>query len=134
MNTRHGHANGWVEDGGYNNNASIPQNIDGYSNQPRRDVLSSYDQRSAPVFRASSSSFYPGQVAAPGDRPIMAAESFPPRHPHVFHPTGFHHSEMNGRTGISSDRYRSFAEESSVPSQFAHEVWVFQRLFVKPFA
>lgn len=124
MNTPNGCANGWVEDGGYNNNASIPQNNYGYSNQPRRDVLSSYDQRSAPAFRASSSCFYPGQIAAPGERPIMAAESFPSRHSQAFHPTGFHYSEMNSRTGISSDRYRSFAEESSVPDRFAQEVWV----------
>ncbi|XP_057805458.1 probable E3 ubiquitin-protein ligase ZFP1 [Salvia miltiorrhiza] len=119
-NALNSHANGSVDGCGYNNNASMPQNNYVYLNQPRREVQSSYE-RSAPTFRASSSNFYPGQVAASGEGPVMASDSFPSRHSQAFSTAGFRYSERNGRTGISSDRYRPFAEESSAPDRAAHE-------------
>ncbi|KAH6798792.1 hypothetical protein C2S51_035276 [Perilla frutescens var. frutescens] len=121
LNALNSYANTSVETGGYINNASIPQNNYGYLNQSRREVQSSFNQRPAPAFRASSSSFYPGQVAASGEGLVMAAESFPSRHSQAFSTMGFRHSERNGRTGISNDRYRSFAEDSSVPDRVMPE-------------
>lgn len=121
LNTLNSYANNSVESGGYSNNASIPQNNYGYLNQSRREVQSSYDQRPALAFRASSSSFYPDQVPASGEGPVVAAEGFPSRHSQAFPTVGFRYSERNVRTGILNDRYRSFAEESSVPDRVAPE-------------
>lgn len=120
-----------MESGGYSNNASIPQNNYGYLNQSRREVQSSYDQRPALAFRASSSSFYPGQVPASGEGPVVAAEGFPSRHSQAFSTIGFRYSERNVRTGILNDRYRSFAEESSVPDRVAPEVWVYPNHYLE---
>ncbi|KAL1565984.1 RING-type E3 ubiquitin transferase [Salvia divinorum] len=118
LNALNSHANGSVDSGGYNNNAPIPQNSYGYSNQPRIEVQTSYDQSSAHTYWASSGNFYQRQVAVSGEGPAMAADSFPSRHLQAFSTPGFHYSERNGRT---SDGYRPIAEESSAPDRAAHE-------------
>ncbi|KAK6126187.1 hypothetical protein DH2020_040068 [Rehmannia glutinosa] len=118
LNALNSHGNGFVDSGGYShNNATsnrnyIPQNANCNVNQPIRGIRSGYDQRSVPAFRTSSSNFHAEQIAASDEGLQMAAESYPPRHPRAFPTIRLRNSERNGRTGISSDRYRSFTEEA----------------------
>ncbi|KAL3642562.1 hypothetical protein CASFOL_013377 [Castilleja foliolosa] len=113
--TNNHHPDSSVEIQAYNHNDDtinrnhVPQNVSSHLNpsQSVRGVRSSYSQRSTPTFRASSSNFRAGPVAA-SDEGQNIAESYPPSR----HPRGFSNFDRNVRSCLSSDRYRYFNEAS----------------------
>ncbi|KAG8376536.1 hypothetical protein BUALT_Bualt09G0073700 [Buddleja alternifolia] len=126
LNTLNSHPNGSIEIGGYNNDVTsninhVPQNVNCQLNQSVRGVRSAYGHRSNPTFRASSSNFCPGHVAVADEGQHMAVESYPSRHPRAFSTLRSHNIDRNGRTSISSDRYRSFTEAASFRDRLTPE-------------
>ncbi|KAI3447603.1 hypothetical protein Pfo_004268 [Paulownia fortunei] len=126
LNALNSYVNGSVESGGHcniatTNRSPVPQNANSNLNQSVRGIRSGYEQRSVPAFRASSSNFHPGQVAASDEGLQMAAESYPSRHQRTFSTIRLRNSGRNGRTGISNDRYRSFTEEASLRDRLTPE-------------
>ncbi|GFP83763.1 probable E3 ubiquitin-protein ligase hip1 [Phtheirospermum japonicum] len=123
------HPNSSVEIGACNHNDvtlnrnHVPQNVSSHLNQSQsvRGVRSSYGQRSAPTFRASSSNFRAGPVAAP-DEGQHIAESYPlSRHPRGFPNPRLRNVDRNVRSCVSSDRYRYFNEEASFRDRLTPE-------------
>ncbi|KAI3473255.1 hypothetical protein Pfo_029847 [Paulownia fortunei] len=126
LNALNGHPNSSLEIGGYSNDVTsnrnhVPQNVNSYLNQSVRGVRSGYGQRSVPTFRGSSSNFRPGHVAGSDEGQHMVAESYPSRHPRAFSNLRLRNVDRNGRTCISSDRYRSFTEEASFRDRLTPE-------------
>ncbi|KAJ7972423.1 RING finger protein [Quillaja saponaria] len=118
-------SNASVDIGGYHHefytsrNPSVPQSFPGNSTQSVRGVRSNYSQRSTPAFRASSS-LHLGH-GTPDDGLRMVAESYSSRHTRPLATTGWHNTDRNGRSRISSDRFRSLADEPSLHEQFSSE-------------
>lgn len=125
LNAVNSYASSLVESGSYSNNGTsnrnhVPHYANSTLNQSVRGIQSSFDQRSVQASRASSSNLHPGQMAASDEVSQMAGESYP--HPRAYSTIRFRTSETHGRTGISSDRYRSFVEEARLRDQLAPEV------------
>ncbi|KAL3839642.1 hypothetical protein ACJIZ3_024233 [Penstemon smallii] len=126
LNIPNSHPSGSLEIGGYRNDVAsntnpVPQNVNSNLNQSVRGVRSGYGQRSVPSFRASSSNFRPGHVAAPDEGLQMMGENYPSRHPRPFSNVRFRNIDRNGRTLISSDRYRSSTEEANFRDRLTPE-------------
>lgn len=99
----------------------IPHNI---TSQPVRGARSSYDQRSAPAFRASSSSNLRLGYTDNGNEglQLVAGNHSSRHHSRGFSSTGWRNNERSGRSRISSERYRFFHHDHmSLHEQFAHE-------------
>ncbi|KAG2690208.1 hypothetical protein I3760_09G176900 [Carya illinoinensis] len=117
-----------AEIGGYHHNfitsrnPVAPQNFHASSTQSVRGVRSSsFSQRSSPAFRASSSSLRLGH-AAPSDGGLqLVAESYSPRHPRPLSTIGWRNGDRNGRSRISTGRYRSLPNEAGVHDRFSSE-------------
>ncbi|XP_047336651.1 probable E3 ubiquitin-protein ligase ZFP1 [Impatiens glandulifera] len=110
---------------GYHNDFSssrppIPHNI---TSQPSRGARSSYDQRSAPAFRPSSSNLRLGYNDNRDEGLQLVAGNHSSRqHSRGFSSTGWRNNERSGRTRVSSDRYRSFHHDHmSLHEQFSHQ-------------
>ncbi|CAK8543830.1 unnamed protein product [Lathyrus sativus] len=89
--------------------------------QTARGTRSNYSQRSTPAFRASSN-LRLGQ-AAPSDIGLpMVAEGYSSRHPRPLATVGWRNGDRNGRSRISSERYRSLADEAGLHARFSSEV------------
>ncbi|XP_011094684.1 uncharacterized RING finger protein C4G3.12c [Sesamum indicum] len=125
LNTLNSHPNSSLENGGYNNDVTsrnhVPPNANNHLNQPIRGVRSGYSQRSAPTFRASSSNFRPGHIAASDGGQQMVAESYPSRHPRAASNLRLRHVDRHGRTFVSTERHRSFAEDASFRDRLTPE-------------
>lgn len=52
----------------------------------------------------------------------MVAESYSSRHPRPLTTVGWRNSDRNGRSRISSERYRSLADEAGLHARFSSEV------------
>ncbi|CAA0836486.1 RING/U-box superfamily protein [Striga hermonthica] len=111
--------NNSVEIGAYNSDVRnhVPQNVGNHLNQSVRGVRSSYGQRSAPTFRASSNNFRP---PAPDERQHVG-ESYPSRHSRALSNLRLRSLDRNVRTCISGDRYRYLSEEASFRDRLAPE-------------
>ncbi|KAJ7976979.1 RING/U-box superfamily protein [Quillaja saponaria] len=118
-------SNGSVDIGGYHHeyttsrNPSVPQSFPSNSTQSVRGVRSNYSQRSTPAFRASSNSRL--GHGTPDDGLHMVAENYSSRHPRPLATIGWRNNDRNGRSRISSDRYRSLADEASLHDRFSSE-------------
>ncbi|XP_045798781.1 probable E3 ubiquitin-protein ligase RHG1A isoform X4 [Trifolium pratense] len=88
--------------------------------QTARGTRSNYSQRSAPAYRASSS-LRLGHPPSENNGLPMVAESHPSRHPRPLTTIGWRNSDRNGRSRISSERYRALADEASLHARFASE-------------
>ncbi|GAU35319.1 hypothetical protein TSUD_337110 [Trifolium subterraneum] len=88
--------------------------------QTARGTRSNYSQRSAPAYRASSS-LRLGHAPSDNNGLPMVAESHPSRHPRPLTTIGWRNSDRNGRSRISSERYRALADEASLHARFASE-------------
>lgn len=117
LNTLNYHSNGSLETGVLNNDVSnrnhITQNVGSNLNQSVRGSRSGYGQRSSPIFRASSSNFCPGYVAASDEGQQMVAKGHPSRHPRPCSNLRFRNVDRIGRSYVSSERYRASTEEAS---------------------
>ncbi|KAK4353319.1 hypothetical protein RND71_028837 [Anisodus tanguticus] len=102
------------------NRSSLPQHLPDYL-QSSRGVRSSYNQRSSPAFRTSSSYLCHGHVGTSDDASQLFAEGYSSRHSRPFSTLGLRSSDRNGRTRVSSDRYRSLAGEAGFREQLASE-------------
>ncbi|MED6160992.1 hypothetical protein PIB30_056494 [Stylosanthes scabra] len=78
--------------------------------QTARGVRSNYSQRLTPAFRASSG-LRLGHATPSDDGLPMVGESYSSRHPRPLTTIGWRNGDRNGRPRISSDRYRSLADE-----------------------
>ncbi|XP_061350547.1 probable E3 ubiquitin-protein ligase RHG1A [Gastrolobium bilobum] len=105
---------------GTSRNPTAPQSFHNNLTQSARGVRSNYSQRSAPTFRASSS-LRLGHVTPSDDGLHMVAESYSSRHPRPLTTIGWRNSDRNGRSRISSDRYRSLANEIGLNDRFSSE-------------
>lgn len=103
------------------NRTSLPQHLPG-SLPSSRGVRSSYSQRSSPTFRTSSSYLRHGHVGTSDDGSQLFAEGYSSRHSRPLSTLGLRSSDRNGRTRVSSDRYRSLAGEAGFREQVASEV------------
>lgn len=102
------------------NRSSLPQHLPG--NLPSsRGVRSSYSQRSSPTFRTSSSYLRHGHVGTSDDASQLLAEGYSSRHSRPLSTLGLRSSDRNGRTRVSSDRYRSLAGDAGFREQLASE-------------
>lgn len=88
--------------------------------QSARGIRSNYSHRSTPTFRASSS-LRLGHATPSDDGMPMVAESYPSRHPRPLTTIGWRNGDRNGRSRISSDRYRSLAAEAGLHDRFSSE-------------
>ncbi|XP_060201592.1 probable E3 ubiquitin-protein ligase ZFP1 isoform X2 [Lycium barbarum] len=102
------------------NRSSLPQHLPG-NLQSSRGVRSSYNQRSSPAFRASSSYLRHGHVGTSDDASQMFAEGYSSRHSRPLSTLGLRSSDRNGRARVSSDRYRSLAGDAGFREQLASE-------------
>ncbi|KAH6805958.1 hypothetical protein C2S51_030789 [Perilla frutescens var. frutescens] len=118
LNTLHNHPNGSFEIGGTNNDVSnrnhIPENVSNNLNQSVRGVRSDYGQRSTSTFRASSSNFSSGYLAASDEGQQMVAKSYPSRHPRPSSNLRLRNVDRIGRNYVSSERYRGSNVEGVV--------------------
>lgn len=117
------------------NRSSLPQHLPG-NLQSSRGVRSSYSQRSSPSFRTSSSYLRHGHVGSSDDASQLFAEGYSSRHSRPLSTLGPRSSDRNGRTRISSDRYRSLAGEAGFREQLASEVCIlilYKKLSCRPF-
>lgn len=86
--------------------------------QTARGTRSNYSQRSTPAYRASSS-LRLGQ-ATPSDNGLpMVAEGYSSRHPRLLNTVGWRNSDRNGRSRISSERYRSLADQAALHARLS---------------
>ncbi|XP_027929423.1 probable E3 ubiquitin-protein ligase HIP1 [Vigna unguiculata] len=88
--------------------------------QNARGIQSNYSQRSTPTFGASSS-LRMGHVTSLDEGLPMVAESYSSRHPRPLSTLGWRNGDRNGRSRISSQRYRTLTEESGLAERFASE-------------
>lgn len=118
-----------AEIGGYHHNfitsrnPVAPQSFHANLNHSVRGVRSSsFSQRSSPAFRASSSSLRLGH-ATPSDGGLqLVTENYSPRHPRPLSSIGWRNGDHNGRSRISTGRYRSLPNEAGVHDRFSSEV------------
>ena len=89
--------------------------------QTSRGTRSNYSQRSTPAFRASSS-LRLGYVPPSETGLPTIPESYPSRHPRPLFTNGWRNSDRNGRSRISSERYRSFTDEAALYARFSSEI------------
>ncbi len=87
-----------------------------------RGVRSSYTQRSNPTFRASTSSLRVGHVAPSDEGMPLVAEGYSSRHPRPLSSIGWRNGDRNGRSRISTERYRSVPDEAGLHDRFSSEV------------
>ncbi|KAK7396556.1 hypothetical protein VNO78_17644 [Psophocarpus tetragonolobus] len=109
---------GFHHEFGTSRNSNPPQTFHNNQTQTGRGIRSNYSQRSTPTFRASSS-LRLGHVTSLDDG--MAAGSYPSRHPRPLSIIGWRNGDRNGRSRISSERYRSLTEESGVHDRISSE-------------
>ncbi|KVH90473.1 uncharacterized RING finger protein P4H10.07 [Cynara cardunculus var. scolymus] len=103
-----------VEIGQQNNNPltrsnHVLQNFQGLSVQSVRGVRSSYSQRPASTFRASSSNLRLGHSVATDEGLQLATNNYTSRHPRPSSTIGWHTSDRSGRARMSSERHRSLS-------------------------
>ncbi|XP_028775167.1 probable E3 ubiquitin-protein ligase RHG1A isoform X2 [Neltuma alba] len=121
-----GASNASVDVGGYHHefgtsrNPIVPQSLHNNLTQTARGVRSNFSQRSAPPFR-SSSSLRLGHVATSDDGLQVVADSYSSRHPRPLATTGWRNTDRNGRSRISSDRYRQVADAPGLHDRFSSE-------------
>lgn len=99
----------------------VPQSFHGASTQPVRGVRSSYTQRSAPTFRASSSNTRMGHVGSSDEGLQLVTENYSSRHPRPLSAVAWRHSDRGGRSRISNERYRTLSDEPSLHDRFSSE-------------
>ncbi|XP_059462607.1 probable E3 ubiquitin-protein ligase HIP1 isoform X2 [Corylus avellana] len=122
-----GASNSSAEIGGYHHdfvasrNPVAPQSFHANSTQSVRGVRSSFTQRSGPTFRASSSSLRLGHVAPSDEGLQLVAESHSSRHPRPLSTIGWRNGDRNGRSRISTERYRSLPDEAGLHDRFSSE-------------
>lgn len=124
-----GASNASVDVGGYHHeyntsiNPPVPQSLHGNFAHTARGVRSHYSQRSTPTptFRASSS-LRLGHMVPSDDGLHMVAEGYSSRHPRPLAAISWRHSDRNGRSRISSERYRSLTDEAGLHDRFSPEV------------
>ncbi|KAH1258606.1 E3 ubiquitin-protein ligase MBR2 [Glycine max] len=109
---------GFHHEFGTSRNPTAPQSFHNTQTQTARGIRSNYSQRSTPTFRASSS-LRLGQVTSDDGLP-MVAESYSSRLPRPLSTIGRRNDDRNGRSRISSERYRSLAE-SGLHDRFSSE-------------
>nr|CAA70734.1 RING-finger protein [Lotus japonicus]CAA85321.1 protein containing C-terminal RING-finger [Lotus japonicus] len=107
---------------GTSRNPTGPQSFHNLT-QTARGIRSNYSQRSAPTFRASSSTHL-GHVTPLDDGLPMVAESYSSRHQRPLSSIGWRNSDRNGRARISSERYRSLANEAGLHGRISPEVFM----------
>ncbi|PQQ21071.1 uncharacterized protein Pyn_20982 [Prunus yedoensis var. nudiflora] len=98
---------------------AVPQSYPGVLPQSVRGVRSSYSQRSAPTFRASSSNLRVGHAPHSEEGLQLASESYP-RHPRPVATVGWRNSDRSGRSRMSNDRFR-VSEETGLQDRFSSE-------------
>ncbi|XP_054800814.1 probable E3 ubiquitin-protein ligase ZFP1 isoform X2 [Prosopis cineraria] len=113
---------GYQHEFGTSRNPIVPQSFHNNLTQTARGVRSNFSQRSTPPFR-SSSSLRLGHVAPSDDGMQMVAGSYSSRHPRPLTTIGWRNSDRNGRSRISSDRYRP-SVEASLHDRFSSEGFV----------
>jgi hypothetical protein len=119
--------NSSAEIGGYphdfvtSRNPVVPQSFHANSTQSVRGVRSSYTQRSNPTFRASTSSLRVGHVAPSDEGMPLVAEGYSSRHPRPLSSIGWRNGDRNGRSRISTERYRSVPDEAGLHDRFSSE-------------
>ncbi|KAK7337049.1 hypothetical protein VNO77_17607 [Canavalia gladiata] len=111
---------GFHHEFGTSRNPTAPQCFHNNQTQTARGIRSNYSQRSAPTFRAPSS-LRLGHVTPLDDGLPMVAENYSSRHPRSLSTIGWRNSDRNGRSRISSERYRSLAEEGGLHDRFSSE-------------
>ncbi|KAK7245149.1 hypothetical protein RIF29_39984 [Crotalaria pallida] len=94
-------------------NPPAPQNFHNNMTQTARGARSNYSQRSTPSFRASSGLCL-GYVTPSDDGLPMVAENYPSRHSRSATTSRWRNNDRNGRSRISSDRYRSMVDEGFI--------------------
>lgn len=102
-------------------NPVAPQSFHANSTQSVRGVRSSFTQRSGPTFRASSSNLRLGHVAPSDEALQLVSESHPSRHPRPLSTIGWRNGDRNGRSRISTERYRSLPDEASLHDRLSSE-------------
>ncbi|KAJ1395962.1 Zinc finger, RING-type [Sesbania bispinosa] len=110
---------GFHHEYGTNRNPTAPQSFHNPT-QTTRGIRSNYSQRSTPTFRASSS-LRLGHVTPSDDGLPMVAESYNSRHPRSLATIGWRNGDRNGRSRVSSERYRSLADEAGLHDRFSSE-------------
>ncbi|KAI9121915.1 hypothetical protein K1719_006604 [Acacia pycnantha] len=121
-----GTSNTPVDVGGYHNefgtsrNPIAPPSYHNNLTQTARGVRSNFSHRSTPPFRPSSG-LRLGHVAPSDDGLQMVADSYSSRHPRPLTTIGWRNSDRNGRSRISSDRYRPLADASGPHDRFSAE-------------
>ncbi|CAJ1894125.1 unnamed protein product [Sphenostylis stenocarpa] len=105
---------------GANRNPTPPRSFQNNQTQTARGIQSNYSQRSTPTLRASSS-LRLGHVTSLDDGLPMVAESYSSRHPRPLSTLGWRNGDRNGRSRISSQRYRSLIEESGLHERSTSE-------------
>ncbi|XP_061345717.1 probable E3 ubiquitin-protein ligase HIP1 [Gastrolobium bilobum] len=119
-------SNASVDGGGFHHefgtsrNPTAPQSFNNNLTQTARGIRSNYSQRSTPTFKASSS-LRLGHMIPSDDGLPMVAESYSSRHPRPMTTVGWRNSDRNGRSRISSERYRSLAVEAGLHDRFSSE-------------
>ncbi|KAF7804473.1 putative E3 ubiquitin-protein ligase RHG1A isoform X1 [Senna tora] len=120
-------SNASVDVGGYHHeygtsgNPVVPQSFHNNLTHTARGVRSNFQQRSTPPFRTSSG-LRLGHVAPSDDGLQMVAESYSSRHPRPLTTMGWRNSDRNGRSRVSSDRYRALADAAGLHDRFSSEV------------
>ncbi|XP_073221901.1 uncharacterized protein [Cicer arietinum] len=89
--------------------------------QTSRGIRSNYSQRSTPAFRAASN-LRLGHVTPSDNGLPMVAEGYSSRHPRPLNTIGWRNSDRNGRSRVSSERYRALADEAGLHARFSSEV------------
>ncbi|XP_022634928.1 probable E3 ubiquitin-protein ligase HIP1 isoform X2 [Vigna radiata var. radiata] len=105
---------------GTSRNPAPTQSFQNNQTQNARGIQSNYSQRSTPTFGASSS-LRMGHVTSLDEGLPMVAESYSSRHPRPLSTLGWRNGDRNGRSRISSQRYRTLTEESGLAERFASE-------------
>ncbi|XP_028775971.1 probable E3 ubiquitin-protein ligase RHG1A isoform X1 [Neltuma alba] len=125
-----GVSNASVDAGSYHHeydtsiNPIVPQSFHSNLTHPARGVRSNYSQRSTPTptptFRASSSSCVGHMMPSDGGL-HMGAEGLISRHPRPLTAVSSRNTDRNGRSRISSERYRTLADEAILHDRFSSE-------------
>ncbi|KAK4272888.1 hypothetical protein QN277_021382 [Acacia crassicarpa] len=111
---------GYHHEFGTSRNPIAPQSFHNNLTQTARGVRSNFSHRSTPPFRPSSG-LRLGHVAPSDDGLQTVADSYSSRHPRPLTATGWRNSDRNGRSRISSDRYRPLADASGPHNRFSSE-------------
>lgn len=123
--TLNNHPNSSLEIGACNNDVSnrihIAENVSNNLNRSVRGVQGSYGQRSTSTFRASSTNFCTGYIAASDEGQQMVAKSYPSRHPRPSPNLRLRNVDRIGRNHVSSERYRASTEEASFCARLTTE-------------